>query len=559
MERSARRPVASLLALPAYLIVTVIVVLPLLPRFGSGIPSPGWPFDPPLQAFLIGWDWHALTTAPGTVFDVPMFYPEPRALTYMDSMLGETVAASPILAAHGSIAAAYNFLILLSFALSAWGAYRLTRLFHVSRAGAFLSGLLFAFCPYRFANLALLNQLQTQLLVWGLFFAVRYVLRKRLRDVVGSLAMLVTQVYYGWYYAYYLLIAIVLTIVYSRVLGIGTRCARHSGPALGLAAAAAIVAVVPIAWPYTQQHMATPGYHRTLGEAALYSADLLDYFRTNPGLPGARLPWMPSGPQSYWPGFFAVALGLVGAYSVWKQRDGLSGLPVALAAVGWVLSLGPILHVAGRTIPVPLPYGLLYFMVPGISGMRAPARLAVLVALGMAVLAGIGYERVKSVFRSRATVRVGTIALAWAIVAGALYRPVTWLDLPRGETIPSIYRHVAAGHGALLELPVPATDGDESATHALRQFAVLYHGMPRLDGVSGFVSPRYREFRRVIQSFPNDAALAAAYSLGARSIIVHYGDYTETTRADLARRVTLSRRLSLVAREGNDALYILEP
>lgn len=544
--------------MPIYLVLAAIVLAPVLSRFEDSIPAPGGLFDPPLQAFLVGWNWHALATAPRTLFHVPIFHPEPWTLTYMDSMIGETLLAAPVLAVHGSIAAAYNFVLLASFALSAWGAYRLTRLFGVSRAGAFLSGLFFGFCPYRFANLALLNQLQTELLPWGIFFAIRYARRGRLRDAVGTLGVLAAQVYFGWYYAYYLAFAVAISLLVAR-LGGTWAAPRHPARALAFVALTALASIAPVALPYLLQR-GVGVLHRTLGESALYSADVLDYLRTNPSLIGARLPWALSGPQSYWPGFLVVALALAGVVASWRECYRPAGIPAALAGTGFVLSLGPILHVAGRAIPIPLPYAVLYYVVPGFSGMRAPGRFAVLVALGFAVLAGIGYERCVVFLRGPARRFVG-IALSLLIVAGTLDRSIPLLTLPNARTMAPIYRRIAAlpGQEPILEIPVPGTEADENVVDALRQYTVLYHGKPRLDGVSGFVTPRYREFRRVIQSFPDPDALAAARSLGARWILVHFGDYTPAQRAGLAQRVASERLLEPAAREQDDVLYRLGP
>jgi hypothetical protein len=546
----------SAIVAPAYLLLTLLALWPIVGRFDDAIPST-MAFDPPLQAFLVGWDWHALTTAPGALFHLPIFHPEPLALTYMDSMLGETLLGAPVLASGASIAAAYNLVFILSFVLSAWATYRLARLFDVPRAPAFLAGLLFAFSPYRLANLDLLNQLQTELLPIGLFFAIRYIRRRRMRDAIGSLAALAAQAYLGWYYAFYLAIALVATIVYARLVRVGAVARAHAKP-LALSALGLGLAVLPVALPYVTAHASMPEFRRTLGETALYSADVLDYFRTNASIPESLA--LPSGPQSYWPGIVAVALAVMGVIEIVRRRDRFTALLPVLAVMAWILSLGPIPHVAGHAFWVPLPYAALYF-VPGFSSMRAPARLAVLVCLCASVLAGIGggrlYDRLG---RGR---RAGTVfaALTALAVALAWYRPIPLLALPRSQTMPEIYARVAAAPDSfpLLEIPVPPDAPSETRKDALRQYMLLLHGKPRLDGTSGFVSPRYRAFRREIQSFPSDSALVAASSLGARLVLVHYDDLALAPRHALESRVASARRLLLVVRIGDDALYRLEP
>ncbi len=579
----------SLLIFPLYVAAALTFTWPLMTKFDSAIPSSRTAFDPGLQAFLIGWDWHSLTHAPWGVFHAPIFYPEPRTLTYMDHMLGETVLAAPAFLSTGSVPAAYNLLIVLSFAVSGWTTYRLGRILGVPRGGAFLSGILFAFSPYRFANLDLLNQLQTQFLPLGILFGLRYLRKGRLGDAAGAIGTIAAQVYFGWYYAYFLLIAYGLLVAYALAGGLWPAARRDGGRIAGLAALG-LLAIAPVAIPYAQQHLSMPSFRRTLGEAALYSADVLDYARWNPSSRIAGLLRLPTGPQSYWPGAVTVGLAAAGTAAVFRglrrreprgsrssararaaratiraavDRMGLAGYFPVLAVVSFLLSLGPILQIAGQRIWIPLPYSILYFVVPGFSSLRAPARLAVLALLALTVLAGLGYKMLGEANAVRGRAAWRGIAAALIAVAGlsAWNHPVCLLEIPTAQSMPAIYRWLAAQPGAMpfLEFPVPRVDADESETGSLRQFFILYHRKPRLDGSSGFVSPRYREFRLTVQSFPGESALAAATGMGARWIVVHYGDYRGAERESLIARVAREPRLVPLAAYGDDAAYELAP
>src|SRR6058998_152728 len=94
------------LVLPGYLLAAVLFTWPLARTFTSAIPSSRVAFDPPMQAFLLGWDSHALLTHPLAVFNAPIFHPEPNTLAYMDHLLGETFLSLPVLAIGRSIPAA---------------------------------------------------------------------------------------------------------------------------------------------------------------------------------------------------------------------------------------------------------------------------------------------------------------------------------------------------------------------------------------------------------------------------------------------------------------------
>jgi len=380
-----------------------------------------------------------------------------------------------------------------------------------------------------------------------------------MRHAISMATVIVVQVWFGWYYAYYLAIAMVLTLLVARPSGLATT-SPWQPKVLAVAAALALVAIAPVLVPYLQQRMAVPEMRRSLGESALYSADLLDYVRTVPVLLGGRLPWALTGEQSYWPGLVTILLGSLGFVNAWRPARRLARIPIVITATGFVLSLGPILHVAGHAIRIPLPYALLYYVIPGASGMRAPARLAVLVVLGASVLAGVGYESLRRILGGRMRPLAAT-GILLIMLAGSIDFSLAPVELPRPEILAPIYRDLASlpGHEPVLEIPVPATEADENPKHALRQYAALFHGKPRLDGVSGFVTPRYRHFRKSLQAFPADSALSMASSFGARWVVVHYADEVLPRPDRLAGQVAMATRLRLVAREGSDVLYRLEP
>jgi hypothetical protein len=536
-----------------------------------------------MQAFLLGWDWHCLRASIPAIFNAPIFFPESNTLTYMDHMIGETILAAPVLSTWG-IPAAYNSLFFLSFVASGWIVYLLARAVGISQSGAFLSGAFFAFGPYRLANLDLLNQLQTEFIPLGVLFGFKYLHAREWRYLVGLALVLVLQAYFGWYYFYYLMLALALLVGYeyiSRRLQFG----KHDLGAILMAGLLFAVAVLPIALPYIREHRALPEFHRSLGESALYSADVTDYFKVNPTSRVTQLVPFPAGRQAYLPGIPAVILAVLSAWELWRRcrgatqankgnrsvLRGLTRIPkafatcarehgyfVVLACSSLVLSLGPILQIAGVRVWVPLPYAVAYYVVPGVASMRAPARLAVLVLLGTAVVAGFGFDKLRrgwSASHKRALflgVTILTLALVWP---GAL----SVVNIPKPGEEPAVYRWLADVHdrSPVLEIPVPLTDADENQTHALRQLYCLYHGHPRLDGTSGFLSKRYHQFRNVVQGFPNEEALRACKGMGAKLVIVHYGDYSPARRGVIEHLVAAESQLALRARFGSDVVYAL--
>ena len=108
------------------------------------------------------------------------------------------------------------------------------------------------------------------------------------------------------------------------------------------------------------------------------------------------------------------------AWRVWRRAD-LSryfapvrtdgrGFYATWTLVATVLSFGPVLLMAGRPVSY-APYWLLYTLVPGLNGLRAPVRFHVYVMLGIAVLAGYGVARIAAARPRRARLIVATAAV----------------------------------------------------------------------------------------------------------------------------------------------------
>jgi hypothetical protein len=531
-----------------------------LPReFGRAMPTVFDYTDSLIQCFILEWDWKTLPTRPLSVFDPPIFYPERRALTYTDSLIGEAVLGAPVMAITGNPVVAYNSLVVLAFVLSGWAAYRLVRWFGVSRGGAILCGVLFSFSPYRLCNICDLNLLHTEFLPLGLLFGLRLARAGQDRDLWAAAATLVAQAYFCWYYAFFLATLYAVVALHERWRG------RLEWPTLlekrtGLVALACALAIAPVAYPYWKQRLVMPEFHRTIGQTSLWSADVFDYLRVNVfnrtrGHVGAL-----SGDLAYWPGLVTVALAAVGLIA-WRRREPGTSEAEACAWVGlsgFVLSLGPVLKVAGRRLPVPLPFGVLFFVVPGFQSMRASGRYAVLALLGAVALAGLGYETVRRRLanRSSATAAVFSVALGLALIDGYSV-PLPMLAYPHAT--PPAYAWLARqpGSGAVLELPAPRLEKDERIVDAERQIFALRHGRPRLDGVSGFVPPSTRRLRLAVQTFPAPQAVSAVSQAGARYVVVHYQDFSTSEARERRAATAASPALRQAAAFGEDVVYEL--
>jgi hypothetical protein len=181
-------------------------------------------------------------------------------------------------------------------------------------------------------------------------------------------------------------------------------------------------------------------------------------------------------------------------------------------------------------------YALFYDFVPGFDGLRVPARFAMIVAAGLAVLAGCGA-------RSLARLRYGTavIALAtmlvvvesWAVpifvnVNSTDYKQAGLAALPGtvalGSSTPAVYRFIARlpPSTALIELPF-----GEVAYETRYMFYSIAHWRALVNGYSGGAPDSYglwAERFKDVRDRP-DAAWQAVIESRASHLVVHEASY----------------------------------
>jgi hypothetical protein len=249
------------------------------------------------------------------------------------------------------------------------------------------------------------------------------------------------------------------------------------------------------------------------------------------------------------------------------QQIGDPGYFVILALLGFVLSLGPVLQIGGIRTWVVLPYTGLYELIPGFSSMRAPARFAVVVQMAIAVLAGLGFDLCSRPTRRStlgpesggsstdkiAAARVGVLSIALVVAALEVWHSQPMHEIPTRASLPGAYSWLERRGDTkpILELPAPAGN-NETELDAVRQFYILFHHHPRLDGCSGYVSPQYMTFRRLAQRFPDTKSMDAAHRLGARLVVIHFNDYPPELQTRMKDRIAAEPRLIHVETFGSD-------
>ena len=164
--------------------------------------------------------------------------------------------------------------------------------------------------------------------------------------------------------------------------------------------------------------------------------------------------------------------------SAWRTRSNLAFYSLA-AIVMWLMALGPAPTFLGEPALYKAPYAWL-MLVPGVDGIRVPARFWMLALLCLAVCAGLAVQRLSG-FAPRFRRVLVAAACAGILIDGW---PAALRLEPRPDDRPNHAR-------ADIRLDLPMGRGDTVALYR----AALHH-RPLINGYSGYFAPHYYAVER---------------------------------------------------------------
>ena len=531
---------ASVIAV--FAILTAVMTYPQVRRLGAVSFDEG---DALFSVWRLAWIAHQLPRNPLHLFDANIFYPERGALAFSDAVLVPGLMAAPLLWLGVHQVTVYNIIFLSGFALSGAAMFLLVRALTRSTGAAFIAGFVFAFLPFRFMHYAHLEMQMAfwmPLCLWSLHRTIRC---GRIRDGVLTGLFFALQCLSCWYYGIFLstfLAVIGIVLLASE----GYRRAAQPVRALAAGGVVAVLIVAPMSMPYFAARQSVG--ERPVDEIVFYSATPVNYVAAHPrnALYGDVTSRWGGQERELFMGFVVPLIALIG---LWPPMSS-SRIAYAIAlVVVFDLSLG----FNGVLYPWFHAYVLPY------RGLRVPARMAMIVGLGMAVLAGYGAARLlRSARGAPGASRVVFAALAALIFIE--YRSTLELkSIPRNA--PPIYDTLSGGQrNVVLELPLIRPDISLEPTF---MYFSTFHWYNLVNGYSGFKPPSYDELLKAIETFPDEYSVGELRRRGVNHVIVHQayfpaGEY-DTMVSRLDQCPDFERVTALRWRERESSLYRLLP
>ncbi len=272
----------------------------------------------------------------------------------------------------------------------------------------------------------------------------------------------------------------------------------------------------------------------------------------------ARLPHIAKIAVPAWHGLLAALLLSLAAWA-WLRRRWTGGpwrrwqeMPV------WDRGLA-FSGLACFALAHPLFYVPLMRVVPGLDGMRVPARFAAFVSLAAVFFAARALDAGLARWRGHGGGRGARLAvlgaLALVLVAELAPRPIRWARLQRQEDLPPVYTWIAQQDDvkAILELPIRPNVSEVSY-----MYASTVHWKPLANGYSGYLPPSHRRLTSQMRHLPDGAGLDLVAELGITHLVVHTEPLRAKKRLGLLRRWErefLGKRVERVHESGPDRVY----
>lgn len=556
------------------LVLTAFQVLPEPGTLSSKVaPNTG---DPLIVTWIMEHQASALLSDPATLYNGNIFYPEPAAIAWTDNLTAFVPAYLLVWVATGRDSIlAYNVVTWLAFACGSIAVLALARRLLRSPLAGLIVAVAFSLAMVRHSAIGHTQLAGFLFLPLALVLLMDLVEARRVRTAILAGMCLAGL----WYTAvYFFVLAVVVVPTLALVWALGNRQAidrRLVGLTAGVALTTALL-VAPSVAPYLDlQRRAS--FQRSDAELITIGPDSF----TQPGSVVYR--WLdqvdPTGEGNDgfvgWTVLGLAALAVGGAVVArgrrepdasggeppdrWtpEQRRRQFALPLAVAfTLAGLISLGP-------DGPFSVAYQLLRPVVPGLDSARALNRFWVLPALGLALLAGRGFERLTARLPRRTAPAAAALVVA-LLVLELFIRPGTARVANDPDLVAVNEVLTSLPGGVVTELPVPTLPGYPYIL-SVRQLRSLEDGLPRVEGYSGDAPAGLPEYFQAVSAFPADHAIEALRQAGVRHVVLHGAEEACASRFgpdeldDLLARAVASPAVEGITRVGAEAVVTLTP
>ena len=528
----------NILFLLIFFLLACFITYPLI--FNLGSLSTGYG-DELLIAWNHNWNIYNFPNNLLNIFQANIYFPYNNSLAFSDVYFTNSILILiPVMILNSPIAT-NNFTIIISLTLVGFFTYFLSFMLTKERLLSILSGILIIFSPAYLLSLVHIQIVAIYFVVLSIIFLLIFLKSKKTLYFVLFLFVFVLQTYNSFMPAFFIAFsASVICLFYLLEDKKRTKLLIAKKNIILFLISIAII--LPIIIPYYKVSNEF-NYVRDIRETihfALQPEDFLStgsYSRLYPLLSQLSFTKDLQNKGEVKPGFIGLTFSIltIAAFFYiiknWKKQNYVIKGIFASSFLGLILSLGPFMHWQRLTIhspfPIPLPYLIFYYIIPGFNGIRNSARYEMLFILFAApVIAVYLKEALKN---TSANIKSGLILLLIFLVILEFNYPIKFYPVPQVKDFPKVYSWLVATpkQTAIIEMPIYNWN---IAPYASREFWREYystaHVRKTVNGVSGFSPPPWQGFvNYLLSDFPSEESIAKLKNIGVNLIIVHKKEY----------------------------------
>lgn len=523
--------ILSLTSFIIFFLLAVYITYPLIFNMGDKATGLG---DELVIAWIQNWVIHSLFTNPLHIFNANLYFPYNNTLAYSDLFLTSSILSIIPLKIIGEPIAVVNFTLISSLALLGFSIYLLSFYLTKDFFASLFAGILVIFSP---TVLDKANHLQILTIQWvplaTLFFLI-FIKTQKSKFLIISLLFFLLQTYNSFLPGYFILFSYLIFFIYSWFYD-KKKTKKIINKKNILVVLLSFALIIPFTVPY-QLVSKEFNYTRDIRDSihfALQPEDLL-YPGASTRLKGLlySLPFNQTSQNGeFKTGYMGLIFTLLAACALFvfiknfNKKNFLINSFTTISLLGLILSLGPALHLGRQTIhvpfPLPLPYALFYYIIPGFQGFRNSARWEMLFILGMATVVVLILHNLlkRCSLKKRAIIH---LLLIVGIIAEFNF-PLHFERVPQQKDFPQVYSWLATTprNTAVIIMPIYNWNSAYPEEEMKREYFSTVNFRRTVNGYTGFSPPPWQKLLATLhEDFPKEKSINIIKDLGVNYVIV---------------------------------------
>lgn len=518
-----------------FFVLSVFITYPLIFHLSNYIIGYG---DDLFIAWVMNWNIHSIKSFDLlNLFQANIFYPYSNSLAFSETFLTSSIFTLPIVLFFKSPIVANNFTFILSLTLMGFFSFLLSDYIIKNKLLSILAGVLIIFCPTYLGQADHLQVISIYFVPLSIYFLLRYLKEQKEILFIGFLVALILQTYNSFfpgYFIFFAAVSILLFFYFKNKHRIRLFVKKRNLVYLILS----LLLIVLISIPYFKVSKEF-NYVRDIRETIHFANQPEDFLvasdqsRLQTVLSALSFTKDLEGKGEVKPAFLGFIFSILSILSTFyfiknfkRQNYIVKGLLFA-SLLGLLLSLGPFLHLARLTIhkpfPIPLPYTLFYYLIPGFQGIRNSSRFEFLFIIFMAPLIALFLkEKLKNLTERN------LISITFIVLVIVEFNPFKYLTVPLPKDFPKVYAYLSTTPKTtvIAEMPIYNWNNPYGAQEFWRIYYSTQDFRKTVNGVSGFSPPPWQNFVvGEFRDFPSDKTIGELKKIGVNLIIVHKAEY----------------------------------